>query len=669
MGNANQHSLHSKVTLMSWLITLGIVFGDIGTSPLYVMKAIVHNRPISEDLILGGLSCVFWTLTLMTTVKYVFIMLKADNHGEGGILSLYAIIRRRFPLLVIPAMIGAAAMLADGMITPPISISSAIEGLRDNAMIRSAGIEVPVMYVVLVILMGLFFFQRFGTSVVGKFFGPIMFVWFLVLALAGMPYVFNNLYVLKALNPIYIYDLLINYPRGFWLLGAVFLCTTGAEALYSDLGHCGRRNIQYAWAFVKVCLLLNYFGQGAWLLERMRGGEVMLNGLNPFFEIIPASLNIAAVALATVAAVIASQALISGSYTLISEAILLNLWPKVQINYPSDSKGQLYIPSINYILLIGCMGVVLFFKESTAMEAAYGLAITVTMIVTTVLLAAYMVLTRVKRRFIIPTITTFLAICIAFLIANLEKFSHGGWVTLLLTLVFAAVMYIWFSARKIKNRYNEFVSIAQYLPRFKELSEDESIPKYATHLVYLTSADFTKDIESKIIYSIFNKSPKRADVYWFVHVHYVDAPYTQEYDVEILVPEKVIRVEFKLGFRVQPRINLFIRDVIRSLVEEQMVNPYSRYPSLQKHKIMGDFRFVVIQRILNYDFQLSTKDEMIMSGYAFLNMLSVSDEKAFGLDTSLVTVEKVPMIINPNVAQYKLVRRNVEYVENPHTRF
>lgn len=654
---------------MSWLITLGIVFGDIGTSPLYVMKAIVHDRPISEELILGGLSCVFWTLTLMTTVKYVFIMLKADNHGEGGILSLYAIIRRRFPLLVLPAMIGAAAMLADGMITPPISISSAIEGLRDNATIQSAGIEVPVMYVVLVILMGLFFFQRFGTSVVGKFFGPIMFVWFIVLALAGLPYVANNLYVLKALNPMYIYDLLVNYPRGFWLLGAVFLCTTGAEALYSDLGHCGRRNIQYAWAFVKVCLLLNYFGQGAWLLERMQGGEVMLNGLNPFFEIIPESLNIAMVALATVAAVIASQALISGSYTLISEAILLNLWPKVQINYPSESKGQLYIPSINYILLAGCIGVVLFFKESTAMEAAYGLAITVTMIVTTVLLAAYMVLTRVKRRVIIPIISLFLIICFAFLIANLEKFEHGGWVTLLLTMVFAMVMYTWFNARKIKNRYNEFVSIAQYLPRLKELSEDETIPKFATHLVYLTSADFTKDLESKIVYSIFNKSPKRADVYWLVHVHYMDAPYTQEYDVEILVPEKVIRVEFKLGFRVQPRINLFMREVIKALVEEKAIDPYSRYPSLLKHKIMGDFRFVVIQRILNYDFQLSTRDEIIMSGYSLLNTLSVSDEKAFGLDTSLVTVEKVPMIINPNVAQHKLKRRSIEYVENPHTRF
>lgn len=636
---------HSRVTFASLLVTLGIVFGDIGTSPLYVMKAIVGNREISEQLILGGLSCIFWTLTLMTTVKYVLIMLRADNHGEGGILSLYALVRRHYPKLVIAAMLGAAAMLADGMITPPISISSAIEGLATNGKVSLMGLSIPVMYLVISIIVLLFSVQRFGTSIVGKAFGPIMLLWFIALAVLGLPWIMQYPKVLLAFSPYYAFDLLTHYPHGFWLLGGVFLCTTGAEALYSDLGHCGKRNIEYAWAFVKICLILNYFGQGAWLLSRMAEGNTSLEGLSPFYEVVPILFKIPMVALATLAAVVASQALISASYTLISEAMSLNLWMRVRIHYPTDAKGQLYIPSVNWLLLAGCIIVVLYFQESAAMEAAYGLAITLTMIATTILLWAFLRTRKVKQRYVWTITSLFMAICLAFLVANAEKFPHGGWVSIAVSGLFFGLMFIWFRARKIKNRYREFEPIYPHLQRFTDLSADETVPKYCTHLVYLTSANLTSQVETKIIYSIFNKRPKRADVYWFLHVHYLDDPNTQEYDIEILVPEKVIRVEFRLGFRVQPRINLFLRAVMPKLVEQGMIDPNSRYPSLAKHHIRGDFRFVVIDRVLNPDVELPAAEELLMTGYDMLKKLSLSDEKAFGLDTSTVVVETVPLVV------------------------
>lgn len=626
----------SKFSVAGFLITLGIVFGDIGTSPLYVMRAIMDKKVISVDLILGAISCVFWTLTFQTTFKYVLLTLNADNKGEGGIFSLFALVRRRAKWLMVPAIIGGSSLLADGIITPPISVTSAIEGLR---IINP---DIPVVPIVIVIITALFIFQQFGTKIVGVAFGPMMMLWFMMLGGFGLIQLLHYPDVLKALNPYYAYHLLVEYPGGFWLLGAVFLCTTGAEALYSDLGHCGRINIRISWIFVKIALLLNYFGQGAWLMSQA-GTE--LGDKNPFYYILPSWFLIPGIIIATLAAIIASQALISGSFTLISEAIRLNFWPKIDIDYPSDMKGQLYVPSLNWILYVGCIGVVLFFKESANMEAAYGLAITLTMMMTTILLTYYLKKHKVSYFLIWLFFVVFIAIEGSFFVANIIKFSHGGWVTIVISSILIFVMWVWWKARKIKNKFTEFEQIDKYLPMLSDLCEDESVPKFATNLVYLTSADYKNEIETKIVYSIFNKQPKRADVYWFVHVHLLDEPYTMEYSAEELVEDKVMRIEFKLGFRIEPKINVYLRKVIEEMVENKEVNVMSRYTSLKKYNIMGDFRFVVIDRIFNYDIEQSAWERFIMRVYFLLKTLGLSEEKAFGLDTSNVKVEKVPLVV------------------------
>ncbi len=629
----NHSTFLNRFTPAGALITLGIVFGDIGTSPLYVMKAIIGATVINRDLVLGGISCVFWTLTLMTTLKYVILVLRADNRGEGGVLSLYALTRRKSKWLVIPAIIGASALIADGMITPPISVTSAVEGLR---IIYP---DIPVVPIVIVIIILLFSMQRLGTKVVGNFFGPAMLVWFTMLATLGTYQIALHPEVLAAISPTYAIQFL-REPGGFWLLGAVFLCTTGAEGLYSDLGHCGKQNIRGTWVFVKAALLLNYFGQGAWLIAN--NGQ-LLDGRNPFFYIMPEWFRLIGVIIATVATVIASQALITGSYTLISEAMRLNVWPKVKVIYPTIQRGQVYIPSVNYLLLIGCLAVVIGFRESERMEAAYGLAIALTMLMTTIMFGSYL---HVKRLYALRWLflAVFVLLDISFITANAKKFLEGGFVPIIIGVVFSALMWIWYKSRKIKNRYIEFVKLDKHLPMLKELSEDTSIPKYATNLVFLTSADFPNEIEQKIVYSIFNKQPKRADVYYFVHVDVLDDPHTMEYKVDFLVPQKVIKIEFKLGFRVAPRVNLFFRKVVEELSRNGEVDIYSRYDSLRKHNIVGDFKFVVIERILNYDYSFSSYERFLMSGYAMLKQISLSEEKAFGLDTSSVVTEKVPLI-------------------------
>ena len=642
----NHHNHVSKLSLAGLLVTLGIIYGDIGTSPLYVMKAIVADKLISKELVYGGLSCIFWTLTLQTTIKYVIITLRADNNGEGGIFSLYALIRRRRPKLIFPAIVGGCALLADGVITPPISVSSAVEGLR---ILKP---DIPTIPIVLVIITVLFIIQRVGTSIVGKAFGPIMFVWFGMLAVLGIISMSAHPQILHSLNPYYAYNLLCNYPEGYWLLGAVFLCTTGAEALYSDLGHCGRHNIRVSWIFVKTALVLNYLGQGAYILQ-FEGQDI--TKMNPFFGLMPDWFLLSGIVIATLATIIASQALISGSFTLISEALRLNVWPKVSIKYPSEAKGQLYVPSANWLLWAGCVAVVLYFKESSNMEAAYGLAITIAMLMTTILLANYLRKINAPRWFVSIILLVYLSIEGSFLLANLQKFPHGGWVSVLISLGFILVMWVWFKGRKIKNRLTEFVNLKKYLPILHELSNDQSVPKYATHLVFLTSADHLMEVESKVIYSILQKQPKRADIYWFLHVHVDDQPYTMQYKVDIVVPQDVIKVEFKLGFRVEQKINFYFRKVVEELMKNGEVDVTSRYSSLSKLNITGDFRFVVLKRHLSNENELSLYERLIMDGYFWLDKLSLSEEKAFGLDTSSVTVEKVPMVIAP-VKDFKLKR-------------
>ncbi|MEI6948938.1 KUP/HAK/KT family potassium transporter [Paraflavisolibacter sp. H34] len=647
-----------RVSVAGLLIALGIIYGDIGTSPLYVLNAITSGKTITEDLVVGALSLIFWTLTLQTTIKYVVLTLQADNRGEGGIFSLFALVRRRRKWLVIPAMIGGAALLADGMITPPISVTSAIEGLKQVPAMADIS-QQTIMYIVIAIISALFFIQQFGTAFIGRFFGPIMTLWFLMLATLGAIHFADDLHVFKALSPYYGIKLLLTYPKGFYILGGVFLCTTGAEALYSDLGHCGKLNIRYSWIFVKTCLIFNYLGQGAWLLSHYKGqtisAHLISSGFNPFYGVMPGWFLYFGIAIATAAAIIASQALISGSFTLISEAMRLNLWPKLRIVYPTEARGQLYIPAINMMLFAGCIGIVLHFKKAANMEAAYGLAITLCMIATSILFANFLVLRRVKPALIYLYLAVYLTIELSFLGANMEKFPHGGYVALLVGGGLFLVMYIWFAARKVKNRYVEFVRLEHYIPMIQELSNDRSVPKYATHLVYLTSADNPKEIEHKIIYSILNRKPKRADIYWFVHVDTLDDPYTTEYTVEHIIPNDIIRVEFRLGFRVQPRINLMFRKVVEDLVANREVNIISRYESLERGNVVGDFSFVVMGKYLSQDNDLPVWERLLMKGHFWLKKISLSEEKGFGLDTSNVIVEKFPLIVSP-VANLKLKR-------------
>ncbi len=649
----------NKVSAAGLLIALGIIYGDIGTSPLYVFNSIIKDRVISRELILGTLSLIIWTLTLQTTIKYVVLVLRADNRGEGGIFSLFALVRRRKKWLVIPAMIGGAALLADGIITPPISISSAIEGLRKLPQFANLGQE-TVIFIVLGILTVFFFAQQFGTSSIGKLFGPFMAVWFSMLAVLGIIHITDDITILSALNPYYGIHFLFTYPEGFWLLGAVFLCTTGAEALYSDLGHCGRNNIRMSWIFVKACLLLNYFGQGASLLGNHTGklmdkATMDAGGINAFYDLMPQWFIVPGVIIATAAAIIASQALVSGSFTLISEAIRLNLWPKMKIKFPSEAKGQLFIPGINMLLFAGCVGVVLYFRESSRMEAAYGMAIITTMIMTTILFANYMVLHRVKPVLIYIFLGFYLTVEVAYLAALLDKFTHGGYITIMIGGVLFSIMYVWYRARKIKNRYVEFVRVEEYIPKLEELSNDGTVPKYATHLVYLTSANNHKEIEHKIMYSILSGMPKRADIYWFVHVDTVDEPYTSEYAVEHIIPNDIIRVEFRLGFRMQPRLNLMFKKVVEDLVANREVNIMSRYESQQRNNMVGDFQFIVMEKFLSQDNELPFFEEVIMKLYFWVKELGVSEEKSFGLEQSNVAIEKFPLVVAP-ASKLKLSR-------------
>ncbi|HEY3406340.1 MAG TPA: KUP/HAK/KT family potassium transporter [Ohtaekwangia sp.] len=630
---SDNHS--NRITIASLLIALGIIYGDIGTSPLYVLKAVIGDRLIEETLVLGGISCVFWTLVLQTTVKYIFITLMADNQGEGGVFSLYALVRRYGKGLVIPTILGATTLLADGIITPPISVASAVEGLD---MIIP---DIPTVPIVIVILSLLFFFQRFGTQKIGSSFGPIMVIWFSMLFVVGVSQVIHYPDVIKAINPEYAYQLLMKYPHGFWLLGAVFLATTGAEALYSDLGHCGRKNIRITWAFVKICLVVNYMGQGAWLLHQ---DNPLLDGRNPFFEMMPQWFLIPGIIIATAATIIASQALISGSYTLISEAMSLNFWPRVTVRQPTNLKGQIYIPSVNTILWVGCVLMILYFKNSTHMEAAYGFSITVAMLMTTILLAYFMIYRKKwNTALVILFILVFGTIELSFFITNVAKIKER-WMFLFFELFIFMVMYIWYYARKINNRLVKFVELGKYTSLIQELSQDDHIPKFATHLIYLTKANHREQVEEKIIKSIFSKKPKRADVYWFLHIHRTDEPYTLTYEVSELIDDKVIKVTINAGFRVQPRSELFFKHIVRELVANKELNLHIRPDGSTKYNPEPDFKFVVIEKFLSVENEFTLRDGLLLNVYFFLKYLGQSDEKAFGLDKSDVAVEYIPLI-------------------------
>lgn len=636
-------SINSKVTAASLLVALGIIYGDIGTSPLYALRAVIGDREITETLVYGGVSCIFWTLVLQTTVKYIWLTLKADNDGEGGVFSLYALVRRYGKKLVIPTILGATALLADGIITPPISVASAIEGLgmvngMENVIVAGNNLTVSIVVIILSLL---FFFQRFGTHVIGRSFGPIMAVWFGMIFILGISQIAGDPGILKALSPHYAIDLLTNYPKGFWLLGAVFLCTTGAEALYSDLGHCGIKNIRITWIFVKISLITCYLGQAAWIMNQK---ESFLNGRNPFFEVVPDWFLIPSILIATAATIIASQALISGSFTLISEGMNLNFWPRVAVRQPSESKGQIYIPSINSLLWFGCILMILYFRESSHMEAAYGFSITIAMIMTTILLSYFLIYKLKWNKWLVAgLLLMFATVELSFFIANVAKIKER-WMFLFFELFIFLTMYTWYTARKINNRFTKFDDLGEFAPLLKELSEDNNIPKFSTHLIYLTKANNRHEIESKVVQSIFAKKPKRADVYWFVHINRTEQPYTLNYEVSELVDDKVIKVTINIGFRIQPKTELYFKKIVQDLVNDQELNLHIRPDGSTKYNSSPDFKFVVFQKFLSVENEFAMKEGLILNSYFFLKRLGQSDEAAFGLDKNDVLVEQIPLV-------------------------
>jgi KUP system potassium uptake protein len=627
-----------RLSVAGFLVTLGIIYGDIGTSPLYVLKAIIGDRPVSETLVYGGVSCIFWTLSIQTTFKYIVLTLRADNRGEGGIFSLFSLVHRKSKWLIWPAMIGAATLLCDGIITPPISVSSAVEGLD----VLQPGI--PVLPIVVFIITGIFLIQRYGTKLVGAAFGPIMLVWFTMLAVLGISQIIHHPEVVKALNPIYAYNLLTEYPHGFWLLGAVFLCTTGAEALYSDLGHCGRGNIRVSWVFVKTALVLNYMGQAAWVMQQTNVDE----GLNPFYGMMPQWFLIPGIIIATLAAIIASQALISGSFTLVSEAVNLNFWPRVAIKYPTEMKGQLYIPSVNWMLWLGCIGVMIIFQESKKMEAAYGFFITITMMMTTLLLAYYLEFKRHWPSWLVGMIVAlFIFVEASFFFANIVKLKEA-WMMIVVYLVILHVMWITQMYRRLSNTFLQFVDLDDYTDVLKSLSEDQNVPKYATHLVYLTKANFRHQVEKKIMESILAKTPKRADVYWFVHVDRTNEPYTKEFEVEELVNDLIIKVNIRLGFRVQPRVNNFFKYIVDEMIRNREFDISKKPEPYSKYNNNPDFKFVVLEKYLSADNDLNLRENFITSGYEWMKEKGLSDTAAWGLEEADTVLEKVPLVVKPS---------------------
>jgi KUP system potassium uptake protein len=635
------------------LVTLGVVYGDIGTSPMYVMKAIVNGNggiaTVSEDMILGALSLIIWTLTLITTIKYVVIAMKADNHHEGGIFALYSLVKRCARWLILPAMIGGAALLADGILTPAVTVTTAIEGLRtiDAGHAILGDTPYKVIAITVIIICALFLLQRAGTSSIGKLFGPVMLVWFLFLGIAGLVLMMGNLDVLRALNPVRGVMFLFGplNRAGFMVLGFVFLATTGAEALYSDMGHVGKANIYASWPFVKICLILNYLGQGAWLINNAGNTELVASeGLNPFFEMLAPELRLFAVLLSTVAAIIASQALITGSFTLVSEATRLNLMPHLRITYPSETKGQLYIPMVNTVLWIGCVGVVLFFQTSEHMEAAYGLAITITMLMTTLLLFVY--LSKIRHLPVLSWVFLifFLLLEGAFFVSSLTKFTHGGYVTILMALAIFYVMFVWRRGSAIERSQSVYLPMEPYIEQVTRLSADKTIPMLTDNLVFLTNDPSNTMIDRDILYSILDKRPKRARCYFFVTVRVTDEPYTHTYTVNNFGTDFIFKITLYLGFKVNQRVNAYLRQVINELMASKEMAPQPRpYSIYREPGEVGDFKFCLLRKVMTAETEMSEVDHMVMQAKYAIRHACGSPAQWYGLQASNIIFEYVPL--------------------------
>ena len=658
--------MKNKFKFSLFLVTIGIVYGDIGTSPMYVMKSILEGNGgianVNEQFIIGSLSLVIWTITLLTTIKYVLIAMKADNHGEGGIFSLYALVRHYGKWLIFPAMVGGAALLADGILTPAVTVTTAVEGLRSIELI-SGFLENQwiVVLITLFIISVLFSIQHTGTSKIGRSFGPVMLLWFSFLGLTGLLQVVHNPWILKAFNPIHAVDVLLSpYNKaGFMILGSVFLATTGAEALYSDMGHVGRENIYFSWPFVKLCLIINYLGQGAWIVSNTGSAALhTIHDLNPFFMMLPEFLRPFAVLLGAAAAVIASQALITGSYTLVSEAVMLNLLPHMEIHYPADTKGQLYISMVNKVLWIGCAMVVLYFRSGARMESAYGLAITVTMLMTTLLISVYLNKVKGKKLLSVVILMIFGMIEAVFFASSLTKFTHGGYVTVILTCILLALMYVWHRGTQLERKFYHHLTMQDYIDELEQLRNDTELPLYCHNLVYLESAHDEPTIDRDILYSILDRDPKRAEAYWFISVNVTEEPDTLEYDVETFGTDFIFRVRMNIGFKCDQRINRYLRQIVSDLQASGELPIQHKKHSIYEKNTVGTFKFCIIHKLIPHKSELAGLDKAVLKTKYFVRRLAGSKTTWYGLDTSNVIIEQVPMTIPSHTDTKTITRTN-----------
>ncbi|TCD45570.1 potassium transporter Kup [Streptococcus sp. X16XC17] len=656
----SEHSFE-KASAAGFLIALGIVYGDIGTSPLYTMQSLVENQggigQVSEDFILGSISLIIWTLTLITTIKYVWIALKADNHHEGGIFSLYTLVRKMRKWLLIPALIGGATLLSDGALTPAVTVTSAIEGLKSVPLLsHHYGQQHIVILTTLLILTALFGIQRFGTGLVGKIFGPVMLTWFSFLGISGLVNSLTDLAVFKAISPHYAIQLLLNPEnrQGIFILGSVFLATTGAEALYSDMGHVGRGNIHVSWPFVKICILLSYLGQGAWILEHKNSGSE----LNPFFASVPSSLSVFVVILATLAAIIASQALTSGSFTLVSEAMRLKIFPTFRVTYPEHTLGQLYIPVINWTLCFITCGIVLYFRTSAHMEAAYGLAITITMLMTSILLTYFLLQSGVKPMFAYVLMAFFGVIESIFFIASTVKFLHGGYVVVIIAALIIGLMFVWFKSNQITMKYVKSLDIRQFKGQLGKLRTDPAYGFYHTNVVYLTNRMDRYMVDRSILYSILDKKPKRAEVYWFVKENVTDEPYTSEYTVEMFDTDYIVQVQLYLGFRMRQDVPRYMCKIVKDLMETGRLPKQHQDYTITSGSIVGDFRYVVLEERLMNAAAMRPIERFILQTKAAVKHFTATPVRWFGLQFSEVTTEVVPLILS-DIKQYQINERHI----------
>ena len=655
-----------KFSFAMFLVTIGIVYGDIGTSPMYVMKSIIEGNgglsEVSRELIIGSMSLVIWTVTLLTTIKYVVIAMKADNCGEGGIFALYSLVKKCGKWLIFPAMIGGAALLADGVLTPAVTVTTAIEGLRSiPVMDKLLGEgQTIVLIITLSIILVLFFVQRAGTSRIGKCFGPVMLAWFLFLGCVGLINIFNDFSVLKAFNPIYAVKLLVSpcNKKGFMILGSIFLAATGAEALYSDMGHVGRENIYFSWPFVKICLILNYLGQGAWIIGNCGDAELRaIEDMNPFFMMLPESMRPVAIVMSAAAAIIASQALITGSYTLVSEAVRLDLMPHLKVQYPSDTKGQIYIGAVNSVLWVGCTLVVLYFKTSARMEAAYGLAITVTMLMTTLLLSVYLGRVRNKKILSVVMLVVFGAIECVFFVSSLSKFLIGGYITVLIALLILLIMIVWHRGTELEEKYSVSLNPVDYLTNLKNLRSDNSIPKVADNLVYIESPTEDGGMDRDILYSILDKDLKRASAYWFISVHVADDPNMMNYSVQTYGTDFVYRVRLDLGYKTEQCVNVYLRQIIGDLLESGEMPAQERKYSIYGKSNVGNFKFCILKKSVPSGSELSTVDSVVLKTKYAIRHIAGSKAKWYGLDTSSQIIEMVPLIVSGGTHRTERIKR------------